>query len=199
VLPWQELSAAVKTQGHFAVVAVVMQRTVSPLAGRIVAGLVMWTAFASVFALLMAYSRVPYAAALDGNYFNVFGRLHKRHGFPHISLLALGAVATLFCFFDLSHVIAALVAIRIMLQFVLQQVGVMVLRVREPKLVRPFRLWFYPLPPLLALAGFLFMLFSRKDASREFAYAAVIAVSGSAIYFARAFLRKEWPFAILPS
>ncbi|HEY0796708.1 MAG TPA: APC family permease [Acidisarcina sp.] len=194
VLPWQELSAAVKTQGHFAVVAVVMQRTVGPLAGRIVAALVMWTAFASVFALLMAYSRVPYAAALDGNYFRIFGKLHQRHRIPHISLIALGAVATLFCFFPLPEVIAALVAIRILLQFILQQVGVIVLRLREPQLPRPFRLWLYPLPPILALAGFLFILFSRKDASKEFLYAAAIATSGSAIYFTRAFVRKEWPF-----
>ncbi|HEY0759951.1 MAG TPA: amino acid permease [Acidisarcina sp.] len=194
VLPWQELTAAVKTQGHFAVVAVVMQRTMGAVAGRIVAGLVMWTAFASVFALLMAYSRVPFAAARDGNYFRMFGRLHPRHGFPHISLLALGAAATLFCFFDLSHVITALVAIRILLQFVLQQAGVILLRMRQPKLARPFRIWLYPLPPLLAMAGFLFMLFSRTDAVRELRYAAAIALSGSVIYFARAFLQREWPF-----
>ena len=197
VVPWQEMTTAVGAQGHYPVIAVVMQRTTGPLAGRMVAALVMWTAFASVFALLMAYSRVPYAAALDGNYFRAFGRLHPRHGFPHISLLALGAVATLFCFFDLSHVIAALVAIRILLQFVLQQVGVILLRVRQPDLPRPFRIWLYPVPPLLALAGFLFMLFSRKDATRELLYAAAIALSGSAIYFGRAYFRKEWPFALL--
>ncbi len=88
----------------------------------------MWTAFASVFALLLAFSRVPYVAALDGNFFRIFGRLHPKHAFPHISLLAMGAVATLFCFFDLVHVIAALVTIRIILRSSsCKQVGVMVL------------------------------------------------------------------------
>jgi amino acid transporter len=100
-----------------------------------------------------------------------------------------------FCFFDLSRVISALVAIRIILQFLLQQVGVVVLRWREPDLPRPFRIWLYPLPPLFALLGFLFVLFSRKEASRELIFATLIAVSGSAIYFSRAWFRREWPFA----
>jgi amino acid transporter len=172
-----------------------MQRTFGLTAARILAVLVMWTAFASVFSLLLGYSRAPYAAALDGNYFRAFAKLHTKHGFPNVSLIALGIVAAAFCFFDLSHVIAALVAIRIILQYVLQQIGVILLRVRQPKMPRPFRMWLYPLPPLIALAGFLFILFSRPDASREFIYAGVIAVSGSIWYFTRAYKRREWPFA----
>ncbi len=194
VIPWQELVK--QGDGRYAVVAVLMQRTFGAAAARILAVLVMWTAFASVFSLLLAYSRAPYAAALDGNYFRSFARLHPRHGFPNVSLLALGIVATVFCFFDLSRVIAALVAIRIILQYVLQQTGVILLRLRRPEMPRPFRLWLYPLPPLFALAGFLFILFSRRDASREFIYAGVIAVTGSILYFARAYKRREWPFAL---
>jgi amino acid transporter len=193
VIPWQEL---VKSgDGRYAVVAVLMQRTFGTTAARILAALVMWTAFASVFSLLLGYSRAPYAAALDGNYFRAFAKLHPKHGFPNVSLIALGMVAAFFCFFDLSHVISALVAIRIILQYVLQQIGVILLRVRQPEMPRPFRLWLYPLPPLVALAGFLFILFSRPDASREFVYAGVIAVTGSALYFVRARKRREWPFA----
>ncbi len=192
VIPWQEL---VKSgDGRYAVVAVLMQKTFGLTAARILAALVMWTAFSSVFSLLLGYSRAPYAAALDGNYFRAFAKLHPKHGFPNVSLLALGIVAAFFCFFDLSQVIAALVAIRIILQYVLQQVGVILLRMRHPEMPRPFRLWLYPLPPLLALAGFLFILFSRPDASREFIYAGVIAASGSILYFVRARKRREWPF-----
>jgi amino acid transporter len=193
VIPWQELVKG--GDGRYAVVAVLMQRTFGLTAARILAALVMWTAFASVFSLLLGYSRAPYAAALDGNYFRAFAKLHPKHGFPNVSLIALGVVAAVFCFFDLSHVIAALVAIRIILQYVLQQIGVILLRVRQPEMPRPFRLWLYPLPPLVALAGFLFILFSRPDASREFVYAGVIAVTGSVLYFARAHRRGEWPFA----
>ncbi len=104
-------------------------------------------------------------------------------------------MATIFCFFDLPHVIAALVAIRIVLQFLLQQVGVIVLRIREPKMPRPFRMWLYPLPPILAFAGFLFILISRHQAMREFTYAAAVAVSGTVIFMVRSRMRREWPFA----
>jgi len=193
VIPWQEVVKG--SDGRYAVVAVLMQRTFGLTAARILAALVMWTAFASVFSLLLGYSRAPYAAALDGNYFRAFAKLHPRHGFPNVSLIALGIVAAAFCFFDLSHVISALVAIRIILQYVLQQIGVILLRVRKPEMPRPFRMWLYPLPPLVALAGFLFILFSRPDASREFIYAGVIAITGSILYFARAYKRREWPFA----
>ena len=85
--------------------------------------LVMWTAFASVFSLTLGYSRVPYAAALDGNYFRAFARVHPVHQFPYVSLLALAGVAALFCFLRLADLIAALVVIRIMLQFLVQTIG----------------------------------------------------------------------------
>lgn len=176
-------------------VADMIARTLGAKAAAAIAGLIMWTAFASVFALLLGYSRVPYAAALDGNYFRAFAHVHPKHKFPDVSLLALGAVAAVFCFFTLSQVIAALVVIRIVLQYVLQQVGVIVLRISRPEMPRPFRVWLYPLPPLAALAGFLFILFSRHQAQREFLYSVVVAVAGSLLYFVRARQRKEWPFA----
>lgn len=191
VIPAKELAQA---RGGFAAVAELMQRTFGHGAAVVMAGLIMWTALASVFALLLGYSRAPYAAALDGNYFRVFARVHPKHKFPHVSLLALGAVAIVFCFFDLSQVIAALVVIRIVLQYVLQQIGVILLRVKRPEMVRPFRMWLYPVPPLAALAGFLFILFSRKNAGREFLFAVIVGVIGIALYLIRARIRSEWPF-----
>jgi amino acid transporter len=192
VIPAAEMSRA--STAKFAVVSVLMERTFGSETAKVLALLVMWTAFSSVFSLLLAYSRAPYAAATDGNYFRAFARLHRKHHFPNVSLLALGGVATLFCFFSLSQVIAALVAIRILLQYVLQQIGVIVLRVRRPEMARPFRMWLYPLPPIAATLGFLFIVFSRPDASREMIYAALVAVTGSAIYLLRARRRGEWPF-----
>jgi APA family basic amino acid/polyamine antiporter len=194
VIPWQEMNSSVRAQGKFAIVAVVMQRTFGGVAARAIAVLVMWTAFASVFALLLGYSRVPYAAAVDGNYFRIFARLHPVGGFPTVSLLALGGAATFFCFFDLSHVIAALVAIRIILQFLPQHLGVILLRAREPERARPFRMWLYPLPPLLAAAGFVFVLVKRPNAVIELRYGAAIAASGLLLYLIRARQRGEWPF-----
>jgi amino acid transporter len=195
VVPWQEMHAGTDAGSKLAVVAVVMQRTFGPFAARAIAALVIWTAFASVFSVMLGYSRVPYAAAVDGNYFRYFARLHPTQHFPNRSLIALGVVATFFCFFDLPHVIAALVAIRIVLQFLLQQVGVILLRIRQPEMPRPFRIWLYPLPPILAFAGFLFILLSRHEAMRELSYAAAVAASGTVIFLIRSRFRHEWPFA----
>ena len=164
-------------------------------AGYTIAALVMWTAFASVFSLLLGYSRVPYAAAQSGNYFRFLAAVHPRHGIPHRSLVALGLVAAGFCFFSLQQVITMLVVTRILLQFFLQHVGVMVLRVQRPELKRPFRIPLYPLPPLAAMAGFAFILVNRSHALSGLAVAAAIASSGTLIYLVRAKRLGQWPFA----
>jgi amino acid transporter len=164
-------------------------------AGYTIAALIVWTAFASVFSLLLGYSRVPYAAARDGNYFRFLAAVHPKHGIPHRSLLALGALGCVFCFFPLPQVITLLVITRIVLQFFLQQAGVMLLRVQRPELERPFRMPLYPLPPLAAMAGFLFLLVYREHALWGLAVAGCIAGSGTAIYLVRAWNLGEWPFA----
>jgi amino acid transporter len=197
VIPWRELTQYSNPQNNY-IMSVFMQRIYGSWAGRLAAGLIMWTAFASVFSLLLGYSRVPYAAALDGNYFRAFARVHPEHRFPTVSLLALGCVAMLFCFLRLADVIAALVVIRIMLQFIVQAVGVVVLRVRRPDMPRPFRMWLYPLPALLAIAGFTFILVERKNFLREIQYALVILVAGLLIYLVRSWRRREWPFSTAP-
>jgi amino acid transporter len=158
------------------------------------ASLIIWTAFASVFSLLLGYSRVPYAAARDGNYFSYLAAVHPKHGIPHRSLVALGVVGAFFCFFSLAQVITMLVVTRILLQFFLQQAGVMLLRVQRPELERPFRIPLYPLPPLAAIAGFVFILLNRSGAIWGLAVAAFIVVSGTAIYLVRARWLGQWPF-----
>ena len=176
-------------------VAEIAQSAFGAWAGRTIAALVVWTAFASVFSLLLGYSRVPYAAARDGNYFRVLDAVHPKHGIPHRSLLALGLVAAAFCFFSLQQVITMLVITRILLQFLLQHVGVMLLRRQRPQLKRPFRMPLYPLPPLFAMAGFVFILVNRVNAIAGLAVAAAIACSGTLIYLGRAKKLGEWPFA----
>jgi len=195
VLPWREMAQAGQNNSGLYVVSLFMQRIYGAWAARLVTGLVIVAAFASVFSLMLGYSRVPYAAAQDGNYFRAFGRVHPVYRFPHVSLLALGIVAAAFCFLRLQDAIAALVVIRIVLQFLVQAVGLIVFRVRRPEVPRPFRMWLYPLPALVAIAGFLFILFNRQNALREVRYAAVILVAGLLIYMVRAWRSREWPFA----
>lgn len=163
-------------------------------AGYTIAALVVWTAFASVFSLLLGYSRVPYAAARDGNYFRFLAAIHPRHAIPHRSLVALGIVGAFFCFFTLTQVITMLVITRILLQFFLQQIGVILLRVQKPDLPRPFRMPLYPLPPLVAMIGFAFILINRAHALMELGVAAGIAVSGTILYLVRARRLAQWPF-----
>ncbi len=194
VVPWQDMVRSGKSNSGLYVVSVFMQRIYGPWAARLVTGLIMWTAFASVFSLMLGYSRVPYAAARDGNYFKAFSRVHPKYRFPHVSLLALGLVAAAFCFLRLADVIAALVVIRIMLQFLIQAIGVIVLRIRRPDMPRPFRMWLYPLPALLASLGFLFVLIKRPNPLKEIRYAAVILIVGLVIYLIRAWRSREWPF-----
>jgi len=194
VVDWHEVIAAGGSNNKLYVFSTFMQRIYGSWAANLVTIMVMVTAFASVFSLVLGYSRVPYAAALDGNYFKIFARVHPVYQFPHVSLLALGGVSMLFCFFPLADVISALVVIRILLQFILQAVGVIVLRIRRPDLPRPFRMWLYPLPAILAFLGFAYIVIRRHDALKQVRYAAVILIAGLIIYAVRAFHNREWPF-----
>jgi amino acid transporter len=195
VVPWREIAQGGQNNSGLYVVSLFMQRIYGAWAARVVTGLVMLTAFASVFSLMLGYSRVPYAAARDGNYFRALAKVHPVHRFPHVSLVTLGLVAAAFCFLRLKDAIAALVVIRILLQFIVQALGVIVLRLRRPDMRRPFRMWLYPLPALLAICGFAFILFNRANAMKEVRYAGVILLAGLVIYFVRAWRNGEWPFS----
>ncbi len=186
VLPWQSMG---NEEVVHSAISVMMERIYGSWAANLVTVLIMWTAFASVFSLLLGYSRVPYAAAVDGNYFKSFAKLHPRGRFPHVSMLWLGGVAALCCFFSLLQVIAALVVIRISLQFLMQAVGLIVLRVRRPDLPRPFKMWLYPVPAILAIVGFVYILFARTNSLSQLRYAFVLLVVGLILYFFRERLR----------
>ena len=194
VLPWREL-AQTGGQSRYYVVSLLMERVYGPLAGQAVTWLIMLTAFSSVFSLLLGYSRVPYAAALDGNYFRSFSRVDEKRRLPNVSLVSLGVVASLACLLRLADLIAALVVIRIMLQFLVQAVGLLLLRATRPEFPRPYRMWFYPIPAVLAICGFVFILFSRPDFLKEVRYGTLLLLAGLAIYFWRALRLRQWPFA----
>jgi amino acid transporter len=194
VVPWRELTMTGESNSKLHVVSTFMQRIYGHGVASVVSALVMWTAFASVFSLMLGYSRVPYAAAVDGNYFRAFARVHPVHNFPYVSLLALAGVSALFCFLRLADLIAALVVIRIILQFLVQSIGVIVLRIRRPEMRRPFRMWLYPVPALVASVTYLFILVSRNGFLREIRYAAVILVVGTVVYSVRSWRLGDWPF-----
>jgi basic amino acid/polyamine antiporter, APA family len=185
-MPWQEVEKSNFIAADF------MERMYGSRAASIVAVLMLWTAFASVFSLLLGYSRVPYAAAVDGEYFKPFARLHPRHNFPHVSLLVLGAMAIVFCLFRLADVVTALVVIRVLVQFLAQTIGVIVLRVREPHLPRPFRMWLYPLPALFAFGGFVYLLIMRPKSTESLGLAVMVVLVGSMLFVLRGGVGRLW-------
>ena len=127
VVPWQ------KAQNSQFLVSTFVETISGPFAARVATLLVLWVAFASIFAALLGYSRMPYAAALDGNFFSIFARVHPQKNFPHVSLLFLGAVAFVSSLlFKLSTVIAAILATRLLVQFIGQAIGIMLLHRRWP-------------------------------------------------------------------
>jgi APA family basic amino acid/polyamine antiporter len=163
-----------------------------PLAGKVMTLLLLWIAFSSVFSLLLGYSRIPYAAAVDGNFFRPFARLHSRGHFPHISLVTLGVIASLFSLGRLNEVIGSLIATRVLIQYLPQTIGFFLLRARAPMLPRPFRMWAYPLPGILAACGWVYVL--ATAAPRSLLFAVGVLVVGTAAYLLRASRRGEWPF-----
>ena len=185
VLPWQEILNGRNTNLATSVIAVFIARIYGSTAARWMAVLILWTAFASIFSLLLGYSRVFYAAAVDGNFFSRFARLHPRYRIPHVALIWLGVIASLACFFRLIDVIAALVVLRLLLQFLLQQFGLLLLRRRRPEMFASFRMKLYPLPAWIAIAGSLFMLVARHGSGRQLLLATVIALAGMGIYGVR--------------
>ena len=147
VIPWRQAM-----QSKF-IVAQFMETLYGPWAGTAVTVMILWAAFASVFALVLGYSRIPYAAALDGYFFKPFARLHPKGGFPYISLLVIGGLAALASLLELEWVLSALLTARILVQFIGQILAVHFLRTRRPEVSRPFKMWLYPLPSLIALVG----------------------------------------------
>ncbi|MFN7926377.1 MAG: amino acid permease [Blastocatellia bacterium] len=154
--------------------------------------MILWTGFASCFALLLGYSRIPFAAARDGYFFRAFSRLHPRGNFPHLSLLVIGVLAIGCSFFSLGTVIDALLVTRIVVQFMGQIAAVQLLRRNQPQLPRPFRIWLYPLPSLLALLGWIFVFLTT--ASHLIWYGVGVLGVGVAGFFVWARLQNSWPF-----
>jgi amino acid transporter len=161
----------------------------SPRAAKWVSVLILWTAFASIFSLMLGYSRILYAAARDRNFFSIFGRLHATHSYPYVSLLFLGAIASVFCWIDLKFVLQAILSIRAIIPFIAQIVGAVILRLREPDRPRPFRMWLYPLPAIVALGLWGYIVRSPQKGLRVGGLYVIAA--GLIFYFVREWLLKR--------
>jgi fructoselysine transporter len=187
VIPWREVA-----QSNF-IVSTFIERAYGSQWAALATGLVLLTALGSVFAAMLGYSRVPYAAALDGNFFSIFARLHPTKHFPYIALVALGASAIVFSLlFSLFSVIRAILAMRCIIQFIGQGVGLVLLRRRWGSDRLPFRMWLYPLPVVAAIIGWtgIFISTGRRPMLASLA----AATAGILVYLGRARWMRQWPF-----
>jgi len=193
VVPWREfVPAEVKKPLSDFVVSVMMERMYGRPVAIAVTVMILWTAFGSVFALLLGYSRIPFAAARDGYFFNVFSKLHPKHNFPYVSLLVIGVISILCSFLSLGTVIDALIALRILVQFIGQIVAVTLLRKNAPQLDRPYRMWLYPLPSFVALIGWLFIYVTMEQKIIFYSLGALII--GVICFLLWSASTSRWPF-----
>jgi fructoselysine transporter len=187
VIPWQHAKDSKFVVSEF------IQILAGNNAAKIATCLILWVAFASVFSATLGYSRIPYAAATEGEFFKIFARVHSTKNFPHISLLFLGGVAFIFSMlFKLEDIISAILAMRIMIQFIGQAVGLLILRSRKNEIVFPYKMPLFPVPVILAIAMWTFVLFSTG--SQLMLGGLVITLLGATVYFIKARIKKEWPF-----
>ena len=154
VLPWREAMASHAVVSEFA------QRIAGTGAARWLTVMILVAAFGSVYSVLLGYSRVPYAAAIDGHFFAIFGRVHPTKRFPSFSVLTMGIASAAACLLSLDSLIKALLVLQIVTQFIAQCIGLLLMRRYRPDVPRPFKMWLYPVPALVALLGWLFILIS---------------------------------------
>ncbi len=193
VVPWREFVPADQNENANYVVSIFMEKIYGSRVATIFTGMVLWTAFGSVFALLLGYSRIPYAAAQDGYFFKIFARLHPTKNFPHISLIVIGVISIACSFVSLGLVIDALITTRILIQFIGQIFAVTLLRKHQPDRPRPYKIWFYPLPNLIALVGWIF-IFATTDL-KVIAFGLGSLALGILFFFVWSWQNKKWPFA----
>ncbi|HEX3467324.1 MAG TPA: APC family permease, partial [Candidatus Elarobacter sp.] len=193
-LPWQQLVPAadgtLPPLGQHVASAIVEQRFGAG-AAIVVTVLVLVTAFASVYGNLLAFSRIPFAAAVDGVFLRAFAHVHSTRRFPDVALLAIGLLALPACLFPLDQVINALTTGIVLIQSIAQIVALFVMRSRGER--APYRMWLFPLPALVALAGWSFAYVSAG--TNAIAFGTITLAAGAAVYLVRAAGRREWPFA----
>lgn len=192
VVPWTSVPTEKPASDDYSIAAAFMRQVHGEWAVVVVTLGLMLSCFASAFAGMLGYSRIPYGAARAGHFFASLGTVHPTRRFPHVSLLLVGGLTLFWTFFDLGSVINALITTRILEQFVAQIVGLMLLRQLRPDLPRPFRVWLYPVPCGLALALWLYVYLASGLLFILLGFAMLLAGVGVFLVWSRAV--RQWPF-----
>ncbi len=192
VVPWQQ---AIGSSARQYIASEFMDRVAGRPAAIAVTVMILWTALASVFALMLGASRILYAAARDGYFFRTFARLHPTGEFPYLALITIGLLSAVASLFQLDQAINALIVVRVAVQFVGQIVALFFLHHVRRDFSLPFRMWFYPLPALVALFGWLYIFCTAQLVYILVTGAVVLA--GTLAYLTWSWKTRAWPFARL--
>ena len=193
VLPWQDIREMSNTGMKDYMVSIFMERLYGHTAGIIVTVMILWVALASLFALLLGYSRIPYAAAVDGNFFKVFAKLHPVKNFPYISLLVLASLGFVFSLlFKMTDIISGILAMRIIIQFIGQAIGVVLLRKRNGTAKLSYKMPLYPLPVIIAII--IWVLLLSCTGLKSIISFGIVLCAGIIVYFIQAKLNSKWPY-----
>jgi amino acid transporter len=193
VIPWQEIKAWQDAGTNNFVVSIFFEKLYGHFAANIATIMILWVALASLFAVLLGYSRVPYAAAVNGNFFAFFGKLHPVKNFPYVSLLVLSSLAFVFSLlFRMSEVISGILAMRIIIQFIGQAIGVVLLRNKKANSNLPYKMPLYPIPVIAAIIMWS-LVFYATGLKVITMFVAVVG-SGLLVFFVKAKKEKHWPF-----
>lgn len=188
VVPWQQ------ARPDQFIASIVIERVFGPKAAAIATVLVLVVALSSLYSVVLGYSRIPYAAAVDGNFFRVFARLHPRKHFPHISLIAIAVLSALvvILFDGLRIVVASILTLRIIVQFVGQAVGLLLFHAQGQGKAFPFRMWLYPIPAVVAIGIWLWLFASRP--AQAIVNGVVVLCAGIVTYVVVARRNRWFPF-----
>jgi amino acid transporter len=186
VVPW-------RTAMHStAIASLFIERLYGTTGGVIVTVLILIATFGSVFAVLLGYSRIPYAAAIEGRFFSIFACLHKQGKYPIVALLVMGLLSSLACVFSLADLITTLIVVQTLLQFIGQCVAVIILHKRFRNSPDCFRMPLFPLPALIALAGWTYIVVS--SGVKYTLIALLLLALGVMGFLLHSRKIREWPF-----
>ncbi|MEO1576115.1 MAG: amino acid permease, partial [Pseudomonadota bacterium] len=102
----------------------------------------------TVSAMLLAAPRVLQVIGQDYRFFARLAR-ENRHGVPATAIYVQGATAIAFVISGSFETILLFSGFLLALNTLVTVIGLMVLRHRRPDLARPYRVWAYPLTPLM--------------------------------------------------
>lgn len=186
-IPWREAA-----QSH-AIISDFIGRIYGNTAATVITVLILIATFGGIFALSLGYSRILYAAGAEGQFFRPFGRLHPKGRFPTVALLAINGAALVLCGFSVEHLIQAQMIVQIIFQFIPQVLAIFAIRRYRPEISLPFRMWFYPIPALLALVGWIYVALTPEQL--HFVWSAIVLmIFGAIAFLLRARQIGEWPF-----